>query len=128
MDFFMQELGVPGSQLVLAAEQTLYMVFLSLFIGTVLGLIIAVTLVACDKRPYTILKMHFLGNNTTDNVLYHINKTFDLETSVLFATVTELEHTVLGIFIVQFIGDDFEVGKVKEYLVAQGIEWQEVTL
>ena len=83
---------------------------------------------ACDKRPYTILKMHFLGNNTTDNVLYHINKTFDLETSVLFATVTELEHTVLGIFIVQFIGDDLEVGKVKEYLVAQGIEWQEVTL
>ena len=83
---------------------------------------------ACDKRPYTILKMHFLGNNTTDNVLYHINKTFDLETSVLFATVTELEHTVLGIFIVQFIGDDLEVGKVKEYLVTQGIEWQEVTL
>ena len=34
MDFFMQELGVPGSQLVLATEQTLYMVFLSLFIGT----------------------------------------------------------------------------------------------
>ena len=28
MDFFMQELGVPGSQLLLAAEQTLYMVFL----------------------------------------------------------------------------------------------------
>ena len=49
-------------------------------------------------------------------------------TSVLFATVTELEHTVLGIFIVQFIGDDLEVGKVKEYLVTQGIEWQEVTL
>ena len=83
---------------------------------------------ACDKRPYTILKMHFLGNNTTDNVLYHINKTFDLETSVLFATVTELEHTVLGIFIVQFIGDDLEMGKVKEYLIGQGIEWQEVTL
>ncbi|MDU5216586.1 MAG: methionine ABC transporter permease, partial [Veillonella parvula] len=34
MDFFMQELGVPGAQLLLAAEQTLYMVFLSLFIGT----------------------------------------------------------------------------------------------
>ena len=83
---------------------------------------------ACDKRPYTILKMHFLGNNTTDNVLYHINKTYDLETSVLFATVTELEHTVLGIFIVQFIGDDLEMGKVKEYLIGQGIEWQEVTL
>ena len=73
--------------------------------------------------------MHFLGNNTTDNVLYHINKTFDLETSVLFATVTELEHTVLWYFLLfSFIGDDIEVGKVKEYLVTQGIEWQEVTL
>ena len=73
---------------------------------------------ACDKRPYTILKMHFLGNNTTDNVLYHINKNLlILETSVLFATVTELEHTVLGIFIVQFIGDDLEVGKVKSILL-----------
>ena len=50
MDFFMQELGVPGSQLVLAAEQTLYMVFLSLFIGTVLGLIIAVTLVVTNPN------------------------------------------------------------------------------
>ena len=50
MDFFMQELGVPGSQLLLAAEQTLYMVFLSLFIGTVLGLIIAVTLVVTNPN------------------------------------------------------------------------------
>ena len=50
MDFFMQELGVPGAQLLLAAEQTLYMVFLSLFIGTVLGLIIAVTLVVTNPN------------------------------------------------------------------------------
>ena len=37
MDFFMQELVFQVLQLLLAAEQTLYMVFLSLFIGTVLG-------------------------------------------------------------------------------------------
>lgn len=83
---------------------------------------------ACEKREYTILKMHFLGSNTTDNVLYHINKTYDLETSVLFATVTELEHTVLGVFIVQFIGNDLEVGKVKEYLLSQAVDWEEVEI
>ncbi len=55
MDFFMQELGVPGSQLLLAAEQTLYMVFLSLFIGTVLGLIIAVTF-SSNKSKMVLLK------------------------------------------------------------------------
>ena len=83
---------------------------------------------ACEKREYTILKMHFLGSNTTDNVLHHINKTYDLETSVLFATVTELEHTVLGVFIVQFIGNDLEVGKVKEYLLSQAVDWEEVEI
>ena len=54
MDFFMTELGVPGSQLLLAAQQTLYMVFMSLFLGTVFGLIIAVTLVLMN--PGGILK------------------------------------------------------------------------
>ena len=83
---------------------------------------------ACEKREYTILKMHFLGSNTTDKVLHHINKTYALETSVLFATVTELEHTVLGVFIVQFIGNDLEVGKVKEYLLSQGVDWEEVEI
>lgn len=82
----------------------------------------------CDTRNYTILSMNFLGSNTTDNVLYQINKTINVESSVLFATVTELQHTVLGIFIVQFIGDDADIAQVKEYLISQGVEWQEVTI
>ena len=82
----------------------------------------------CDTRNYTILRMNFLGSNTTDNVLYQINKTINVESSVLFATVTELQHTVLGIFIVQFIGDDADIAQVKEYLISQGVEWQEVTI
>ena len=47
---------------------------------------------------------------------------------MLFATVTELEHTVLGVFIVQFIGNDLEVGKVKEYLLSQAVDWEEVEI
>ena len=41
----MINLGVSPEQLVLSAEQTLYMVFVALAIGTVLALLIAVTLV-----------------------------------------------------------------------------------
>lgn len=41
----MLELGVPASQLILAAEQTLYMVFVSLVIGTVIAIVLSVTLV-----------------------------------------------------------------------------------
>ena len=69
MDFFMQELGVPGSQLLLAAEQTLYMVFLSLFIGTVLGLIIAVTLVVTNPNGIVNNSIVYTITNTIVNIV-----------------------------------------------------------
>ena len=69
MDFFMKELGVPGSQLLLAAEQTLYMVFLSLFIGTVLGLIIAVTLVVTNPNGIVKNSIVYTITNTIVNIV-----------------------------------------------------------
>ncbi|MDU5755243.1 MAG: methionine ABC transporter permease [Veillonella sp.] len=69
MDFFMQELGVPGAQLLLAAEQTLYMVFLSLFIGTVLGLIIAVTLVVTNPNGIVKNSIVYTITNTIVNIV-----------------------------------------------------------
>lgn len=69
MDFFMTELGVPSSQLLLAAQQTLYMVFVSLFLGTLFGLILAVTLVLTN--PSGILKnsIVFTITNTIVNIV-----------------------------------------------------------
>ena len=69
MDFFMQELGVPGAQLLLAAEQTLYMVFLSLFIGTVLGLFIAVTLVVTNPNGIVKNSIVYTITNTIVNIV-----------------------------------------------------------
>ncbi len=58
----MMELGVPYSKIVLAAEQTLYMVSVSLAIGTVIAMIMAMTLVLTNdngilknKYVYTVL-------------------------------------------------------------------------
>jgi D-methionine transport system permease protein len=48
-DAVMPDLGVPTSQLILAAEQTLYMVFVSLVLGTILALIMAFTLVLTNR-------------------------------------------------------------------------------
>lgn len=47
------ELGVPNAQIILAAQQTLYMVFVSLAIGTALAMALAVLLVL--TRPVGIL-------------------------------------------------------------------------
>lgn len=45
-----EKLGVPPEQLVLAAEQTLYMVFVSLVVGSFLAILLAVILVLTNDN------------------------------------------------------------------------------
>lgn len=81
-----------------------------------------------DRRNYKILKLQFLGKNVRDNVLYRINKDFDVETQVLFASVNELQQTVLGIFIVQIIGNNQDIEKVIDYIQNHQLSWWEVII
>lgn len=81
-----------------------------------------------EKDNYKILRLRFLGDNATDHLLYHINKTFSVQTNILFASVNELQKTILGIFILQIIGDDAEIAKVIQYIDEQQVQWQEVEL
>lgn len=81
-----------------------------------------------DTRHYKIIKLRFLGDNVEENILYYINKHFSAETNMLFASVNELQKTVVGIFILQIIGDDAEFDKITAYISEHNIQWQEVTL
>ena len=81
-----------------------------------------------EKDNYKILKLRFLGDNATDHLMYHINKTFSVQTNILFASVNELQKTILGIFILQIIGNDAEIAKVIQYIDEQQVQWQEVDL
>ena len=81
-----------------------------------------------ENRNYRLLRLRFLGEQAKGNLLYRIQRDFAVETSVLFASVNEIEETILGIFIVQFIGADEELARVEEYIHEQGVEWQGVNL
>ncbi len=81
-----------------------------------------------DRQNYKILRLQFLGENVRDNVLYRINKDFDVETNILFASVNELQQTVLGIFVIQVIGDSPEIERVMDYIRNQQLSWQEVMI
>lgn len=81
-----------------------------------------------DVRNYRLLKIRFLGNNAKRNIVYYINTHYKVETNILFASVNELQQTVLGIFIVQVIGDDSEINQVISYIERNKIQWQEVVL
>ncbi|MCH4218524.1 MAG: ATP-binding cassette domain-containing protein [Megasphaera sp.] len=81
-----------------------------------------------ETRNYKLVKMRFLGKNATENVLYHINTNYEVETGVLFATVCELQHTVLGIFIIQITGNEENIRQVLQYIDSLNLQWQEVHL
>lgn len=62
-------LGVPMSQIILAAEQTIYMVFVSLCIGTVLAIIMSVVLVLTNSDGILKNKPTFMALNTIINII-----------------------------------------------------------
>ena len=84
--------------------------------------------IRAQKDNYKIVKVRFLGDKATDNVLYEINQTFDVQTNVLFASVNELQKNVLGIFILQIIGTDTAIQHVMDYIDNKGLPWQEVII
>lgn len=84
--------------------------------------------IRAQKDNYKIVKVRFLGDKATDNVLYEINQTFDVQTNVLFASVNELQKNVLGIFILQIIGTDTAIQHVMDYIGNKGLQWQEVII
>lgn len=81
-----------------------------------------------DTRNYKLVKIRFLGNDAKQSSLCYINKHFDVETNVLFASVTQLQQTVLGIFIIQIVGDQKDIDSVISFIETQHVQWQEVSL
>jgi D-methionine transport system ATP-binding protein len=81
-----------------------------------------------ETRNYKLIRIRFLGSNTRENTLYHINMTYEIQTNILFASVNELQKTILGIFVVQFIGTASEIGAATGYLDEHHIQWEEVII
>lgn len=63
------QLGVPASQLILSAEQTLYMVFVSLVVGSILAIILAMILVLTNDNGILRNRPIYLVLNTLINII-----------------------------------------------------------
>ncbi len=68
----MMELGVPFSKIVLAAQQTIYMVSVSLAIGSVLAMVMAMTLVLTNDNGILKNKYVYTVLNTVINIIRSI--------------------------------------------------------
>lgn len=63
------QLGVPASQLILSAEQTLYMVFVSLLVGSILAIVLAMILVLTNENGILKNRPIYLVLNTIINII-----------------------------------------------------------
>lgn len=101
------------------------------FVGTVIADKISESYVKAlqnDSRNYKLFKISFLGKKNESSILYKVNRDFEVETNILFASFNELQQQVLGIFIIQVIGSNEDIEMVKEYFIKQNLGLQEVEL
>lgn len=81
-----------------------------------------------DTRHYELIKVRFLGDTVTKHVIYEINRSLNVETNIIFASVNQLQDSALGIFILQVVGEAEDIEEVKTYISNSGLEWEVVNL
>lgn len=75
-----------------------------------------------------IYQLKYFGKNAVKSLLFSIAKKFKAEANIVFANVTELEGTALGIFTIAFQGDEIELNKIYQYVCDQNIPISEVII
>lgn len=101
------------------------------FVSTVIPNKIPKAVVAEIKKwtkPYKLFRLRFLGPQAAKDGFYHMNRDLNIDTNILFGSVTELQGTALGLFIISVIDEDNAVEKAKQYMTDHHLQWKEVPL
>lgn len=85
-----EKLGVPASQLILSAEQTLYMVFVSLVMGSILAIVLAMILVLTNENGILKNRPIYLVLNTIINIIRSV------PFIILMVFIMPLTKTIVG--------------------------------
>ncbi len=91
------------------------------FVNTVINNSIPCTLLKDLSYQDPIIRITFFGENSKQSLISRINKQFEVETTILFASVNELGETILGILILQLEGENEEIIKVENYIRGQNV-------
>lgn len=85
-----EKLGVPASQLILSAEQTLYMVFVSLVVGSILAIVLAMIMVLTNDNGILKNRPIYLVLNTIINIIRSV------PFIILMVFIMPLTKTIVG--------------------------------
>ena len=99
------------------------------FVETVIPSKIPESIVAELKKyeaNYKVIRIFFHAEHATDDVIWQINAKLGVHTTVMFASVTELQGRVLSIITLQLTGNEGDFKKVEDYINSHGIAFEEV--
>lgn len=91
------------------------------FVNTVINSSIPNALLKDLNYQDPIIRITFFGENSKQSLISKINKQFQVDTTILFASVNELGDNILGILILQLKGEEEEIRKVEDYIRSQNV-------
>ena len=98
------------------------------FVSTVIQSSMPETLLEELDTSLPVVKLTFFGENSKTSLISDINKKFRIETTILFASVNELQDKILGILILQLKGDSEEIEKTENYIREKNVKIERVVL
>ena len=81
-----------------------------------------------ETRNSRLLRIKLKNTDSTEPLLWEINRRFEVETNILYSTINVIQGIVVGIMLVLFIGTDEEIEKAEQYILESKEEYREVTL
>ena len=75
-----------------------------------------------------LLRTKLENTDSTEPLLWDINRRFEVETNILYSTINVIQGIVVGIMLVLFIGSDEEIKKAERYILESNEEYKEVVL
>lgn len=81
-----------------------------------------------ETRNSRLLRIKLENTNSTEPLLWEINRRFEVETNILYSTINVIQGIVVGIMLVLFTGTDEEIEKAEQYILESKEEYREVTL
>ncbi|ASA19588.1 methionine ABC transporter ATP-binding protein [Paenibacillus donghaensis] len=73
-----------------------------------------------------LFKLKFVGSTASEPIINNLIRNYEINVNMLFANMTEIQNTTLGTMILQLSGDHGVIDQAAAYLLAQGVQIQEV--
>lgn len=88
-----------------------------------------------EERPYRLERLKFMGDSVNEPVIANLCKRPDIEVNIVGATVSELQQSIMSVFILQLFGEASALDEAERYIDRSGairqqlrIDWAQQTI